>query len=171
MAEGPCTPYGEPEDTLSTEYSIYGAFDVDALLAKARPRGKILVWRRGETTEFGPAASSGVTVPVFDGTSQAMLFRAVRRFLTRERSFLLAASRVRGSVHRGLLTSFFVRAENLPVGLELPGTLLELTGRSRVSWAVMGVPCAADGSIAVGGAPSNNEMQRTGPAQALEPRR
>jgi len=39
---------------------------VDDLLAKAKPKVKITVWREGDHTEFGRATTSGITVPVFE---------------------------------------------------------------------------------------------------------
>jgi hypothetical protein len=153
MKHGLCAPYGESEDSLLTDYSIHGSpFDVSALLKRVRPRGRITVWREGEHSDFGVATTSGISVPVFDGTSSVKLFRAVERFLTREARFLAAAARVRGSrIHRGLTTSILVRTGSLPVGLEFPETLLQLAAVRRVPWAVMCIPCRADGAIAVGG--------------------
>lgn len=74
MTERVCVPYGESEDTLPTEYSIYGILDVDDLLAKAKPKGKITVWRENDDTEFGRATTSGITV------SSSMAFRGRRSF-------------------------------------------------------------------------------------------
>jgi hypothetical protein len=144
MVEAVCTPWQSPADGYRTEYSVYGRLDVDSLLAKARPKGDVSIWRRGEATEFGVASSSGITVPVSDGVSKEQLFRDVRRFLKRERIFLLAISRLRGPVQRGLVTSISARPGDIPVGFELPATLLAYAGRRRVSWAFMSYPSSWD---------------------------
>ena len=157
MAEGVCAPWESPSDGYRTEYSIYGKVDVDSLLARARPKDRFEVWRRGDATEFGTASSSGITVPVSDGASREQLFRDVKRFLNRERGFLLAASRIRGPVQRGLVTSITAGLGDIPVGFELPPSLLALAGQRRVSWAFMTYPRTW--------APSNNEMQLTRSAQ------
>jgi hypothetical protein len=153
MRQRLCMPWSESADILPTEYSVYGTpLDVDALLKIARPRGRFRVWREGKASEFGPAKTSGVTVRVFEGTSSEALFRAVRRFLTRERGFLAAAARLRGArIHRGLSTTIFVRANSLPVGMEFPTALLRLAVSRRVPWSVMCVPCNPDGGIAMSG--------------------
>jgi hypothetical protein len=171
MASKACTPQAESEDTLPTEYSIYGPqLNVDALLRRSRPRGEHSVWRRGETTEFGEAQTSGITIPVFDGVSSPNLFRTVKRFLKRERAFLSAAANAGGwTAQRGLSTTIFVRSGHLPVGFQLPPALLGLAGQMRVAWAIMAIPCTADGTVAVGVPPSDNELQRT--EQPMEPRR
>ena len=109
---------------------------------------------------------------MFEGVSSGALFRAVKRFLTRERAFLSAAARAGGSTaQRGLSTTIFVRSGHLPVGFQLPSALLGLAARMRVPWAIMCLPCTADGSVAVDAAPSNDELQRTGPALATEANR
>jgi hypothetical protein len=139
MTEVICTPWEDPKEGFSTEYSIYGEFDVDQLLAKARPKGAFSVWRTGETTDIGVASSSGVTIPVSDGASRAALFRDVGEFLDRDRELLLEARHVTG-VQRGLLTSITLNAGEIPVGLELPAALLFAAGQLDVSWAVMAFP-------------------------------
>ena len=53
MASKACPTHAESEDTLPTEYSIYGpSLNVDALLSRSRPRGTHSVWRKGEVTEL-----------------------------------------------------------------------------------------------------------------------
>jgi hypothetical protein len=147
MAEGICTPWSDPEDGFTTEYSIYGEVDVDALLANGRPTGSFSAWRRGDVTEHGIASSSGITVPVSDARSKEGLFRDVGKFLEREREFLLAASRVSGLLQRGLVTSITLRQGDLPAGLEFPAELLAAAGQQDVSWALMAFPpYSTDGS-------------------------
>ena len=151
MKQRVCVPWAQSEDGLPTEYSIYGSpLDVDALLKKARPRGQLRVWRQGDAAEFGPATTSGIAVPVFEGTSTKALFRAVKGFLVRERAFLKAATRLSGpAVQQGLNTTVFVRSGHVPVGLELPASLMSLAAERCVPWSIMCIPCTKDGDVAV----------------------
>jgi len=81
MSEVICTPWADPADGFSTEYSMYGDVEVDALLSRARPTCPFSVWRRGDNTEVGVASTSGISVPVTHGASKEDLFRDVEAFL------------------------------------------------------------------------------------------
>jgi len=140
MTDSICTPWEDPREGFRTEYSLYGDFDVDLLLAKARPKGPFSVWRKGDTTEFGVASSSGITVPISDGASKQAHFRDVGEFLERDREFLLEASRATGLLQRGMVTTISLNPGEMPVGLELPAALLAVAGQLGASWAVMTFP-------------------------------
>jgi hypothetical protein len=161
------------DDGFSTDYAIYAdTLDLTALLAQATPVSDHRVWRVGEATEFGHAQSSGISIEVFPGGSLGGLYAAVREFLRREEMFLnVAKGFVRDNVECSLTTSLEVLQGHLPVHLGLPAALLKDLGDRNIGWTVIGFPCSEDGGIAVGQPPSNNEMQRTKPAQATELRR
>jgi hypothetical protein len=121
-----------------TDYSLWGtALDIDRLLAAARPRAKHEVWRRGDPNPLGGGSmTAGVSIPVFCGSSESGLHRAVERFLQREARFLSAARRrVKAGVHSGLSTFISIGAhEEIPVGLELPASLLRIVSKAGISW-------------------------------------
>ena len=72
-------------------YSIYGALDLDALLAEARPRSSFEAWRRGERGPSGIVAkSAGLTIAIAE--HERSVEAAVRRFLAKERVFLAVAA-------------------------------------------------------------------------------
>jgi hypothetical protein len=123
-----------------TDYSIWGeTLDVEQLLAKARPRGRHEVWRRGDLTLLGtPATTSGLTMRLYHGSSQEALSRAVDRFLRREAHFLrLARQRRVSGTHSGVSTFICVGADELlPVGVELPTDVLQRIGMAGLSWTV-----------------------------------
>jgi hypothetical protein len=136
-------------DRFSTHYSIWGAkLDLDRLLADARPRTKYDVWRRGDATALEtPALTAGLRIEVFDGSSAGALEAAVKRFLKREAGFLQAArSRARSTDHSGLTTVISVgSSEEIPIGLELSASLLDVIAKARVTWTVT-VSVFADGT-------------------------
>jgi hypothetical protein len=150
------------DDRFMTDYSIYAdSLDVDALLTRETPIGSYTVWRRGETTEFGPARSSGLRIDVFPGGPPTALHDAVREFLDREDAFLkVAQTFVLGNVASILNTSILVLQNHLPVTIDLPVSLLARLAERQIEWSITGFPCAKDGGIAAD-APSNDEMQRT----------
>ena len=123
-----------------TDYSIWGeTLDVERVLAKARPRGKHEVWRRGDPTLLGtPATTSGVTMSLYHGNSQEALSRAVERFLKREAPFLrLARQRRVSATHSGVSTFICIGADELlPIGVELPTDILQRIGMAGLSWTV-----------------------------------
>jgi hypothetical protein len=153
------------DDRFMSDYCIYAdSLDVNALLERAIPVAGHVVWRVGEVTEFGVAQSSGVRIEVFVGGSPNAFHRAIREFLDREDPFLRTAQTfVTGNVVSTLSTSLFVLRNHLPVSIDLPVSLLKRLAERSIEWSVTGVPCSEDGEIATGGAPSNNEMQRTAP--------
>ena len=132
------------------EYSVWGRrLDVDAILKSATPISKHSVWRRGEVNPVaGETVTSGISIFVFAEGSEAALQRGVRRFLTQEKRFLAAVRRAAvPGVTSQLGTSLFVRDGRVqPLGIELSAELLELLGKSGVSWRVGAVPCEEDGT-------------------------
>lgn len=145
------------DDQYWTDYSAWGSrFDVDAVLKLAKPRGTHDVWRRGTSTEFGMATTSGISLVVFGGGSEASLGQAVRRFLKRERRFMAAVRRIAGpSVHHGFGTTLFVADDRVqPIGVQLPPDVLELLGAAGATWRAGALPCFEDGTPKLGGRPT-----------------
>jgi hypothetical protein len=78
-------------DRYGAKYTIYGALDLDALLAEARPRSRFEAWRPGDRRPTYTVKSSGLTIEI--GEHERSTERAVRRFLAKERAFLTIAAR------------------------------------------------------------------------------
>ena len=145
------------DDRYWTDYSAWGSrFDIDEVLRLAPLHAKHDVWRRGESTEFGLATTSGVSLVVFPGGSELDLARAVRRFLTQERRFLRAVRRIAArSVHHGLGTTLFVPEHQVqPIGVQLPADVIALLGSLGSTWRVGAMPCFPDGHPKLGGRPT-----------------
>jgi hypothetical protein len=123
-----------------TNYSLWGEkLNIDSLLANIRPRSEHEVWRRGDPTALGtPAVTSGLQIEVFGGSSVTALQAAVNRFLKHEARFLRAArSRTRSTDFSGLTTFISVgSSEEIPVGVELPPSLLTLVAKAGMAWIV-----------------------------------
>ena len=162
-------PY--PPDRFTTSYSIWGAkLNVDRLLAESPPHSVYEVWRRGDPNPLGGGClTSGLHIQLFHGWSKTDLHDAIRRFLKLDAPFLRAARRrTRGGTVSQLSATVFVgEDEELPTSLELPPLLLRSVATVGLPWNVSVWVCRNQ----EGEAPSNNELQRTRPAQAMEPRR
>lgn len=129
---------------FTTHYSLYGAtLDVDALLARAKPKRRAEVWRRGEASLLGKKhVTSGVQIQLSEGRSTAALHREIKAFLEGEQLFLRAAARVAGPKTWSLIsTGLFVHAAG-PVTLFLPPDLMKLAARRGVGWSITGYPCS-----------------------------
>ncbi len=141
------------DDRYWTDYSAWGPrFDVDAVLKTAKPVMDYSVWRRGDTTYGAPAITSGISMVVFAGGSEAAFRRAVKRFLARERRFLLAVRKhAARSVRLGIGTVLFVRDKQVqPIGVELPSDILQLLAETGAKWRVGALPCYDDGTPKLG---------------------
>jgi hypothetical protein len=144
--------------------------NVDRLLAESPPRTAYDAWRRGDPNPLGGGCiTSGLSIKLFQGWSSGDLHHAIRGFLKLDAAFLRAARRrIRGGTVSQLSATVFVgEDEELPAGLELPSLLLSSVAAAGLSWSVSVWVCRNH----EGEAPSNNELQRTRPAQAMEPRR
>ncbi len=128
----------------ATHYALYGArLDIDAVLAKAKPRRPAEVWRRGEANAIGKKhLSSGLQIELSEGASVPAFQRAVRTFLEKEQTFLRIAASVAGPKVWSVISSgLFVHSAG-PVTLFLPPDLMALAGRQGVGWSVTGYPCS-----------------------------
>ena len=135
-------------DRYWTDYSAWGSrFDIAQLLRRAAPHSQHSTWYRGETTQYGVATTSGISIVVFGGGSEAQLARAVRRFLVRERRFLRAVHRAATpSLNHGLSTTLFVPDDQVqPIGVHLPVDVIALLASVGSTWRVGAMPCFADG--------------------------
>jgi hypothetical protein len=120
---------------IVTTYSLWGVrLDIDGLLARARPKGKHDVWRRGENGDMGKAVTSGVIIRVAGGTSPAAHSRSVGRFLRRETRFLNAAGRTAGRAIRSDLSTVLMvdaKATEPTPFIEFPSAVLKLAAERR----------------------------------------
>src|SRR3954453_8613290 len=91
-------------DRNGTNCSIYGTFDVNALLAAATPRSPFDVWRKGDvrSSRGRTAKSSGVTIDICEDRQD--IEPAVLRFLLAERAFLTVAARFASATTWSVLT-------------------------------------------------------------------
>jgi len=100
------------------------------------------VWRLGDPNEVpvgeGRNLTSGLTMNVYSGWSDAELNLAVLHCLRREVRLFGAARALASSIeHNDLTTSIRLDAnESYPVGVAIPPETLDLLAQAGVSWEV-----------------------------------
>ena len=117
-------------------------FDVDALVAAARPTGAHEVWRRGEFVddEGHVAHTSGLQIELVDASEEADVPAAIESFLDTELRFLTAlAGMMSDDSHAVVSCALWVLGDE-PVSLMVSPALLGRLGAAGLSLEVTGYP-------------------------------
>jgi hypothetical protein len=129
-------------DRYGASYSIYGTFDVDALLAAVTPRSPFDVWRKGDvrSSRGRTARSSGVRIDICEDRDG--LEPAVVRFLLEERAFLAAAAKLASPTVWSVLTCRMWVYAAVPSQVFMSNAAARQIASAGVDLVVVGYPCA-----------------------------
>ena len=133
---------GERE-RYSVHFRVSGPdFDVDALVASARPTGTHEIWRRGELVgdEGHIARTSGLQVELVDASDEADVVAAIEGFLDTEAPFLDALARVASDETHAVISCALWVLGDEPVSLTLPPALLARLAAVSLSFESTGYP-------------------------------
>jgi hypothetical protein len=135
---------GERE-RYSVHFRVSGPdFDVDALVAAARPAGAHEVWRRGELVgdEGHVARTSGLQIELVDATEEADVPAVIEAFLDAEAPLLTAFARVTTEETHAVVSCALWVSGDEPVSLTLPPVLLTRLAAAGLSFEIAGYPVA-----------------------------
>ena len=131
-------------DQYALNYAIYGHdFDVDAVLAEARPHSEMKLWRKGDTAgRTKAAASSGIEIQILETNDPRRLAQATEEFLEKEVIFLHVAGRhTREKIWSVLGCRIFVYSA-VQGKIWLPPRVLKSLGELGIELDVNAYPCS-----------------------------
>ena len=132
-------------ERYSVHFRVSGPeFDVDALVAAARPTGAHEVWRRGELVgdEGHVAHTSGLQIELVDASEEDDVPAAIETFLDTEVPFLSALVRVTSDETHAVVSCALWVLGGEPVSLTLPSLLLTRLAAAGLSFEATGYPIA-----------------------------
>ena len=132
-------------ERYSVHFRVSGPdFDVDALVAAARPTGAYEVWRRGELVgdEGHVARTSGLQIELADASEEFDVPAAIEAFLDTEAPLLAALARATDDETQAVLACALWVLGDEAVSLTLPPALLAQLAAAGLSFEATGYPIA-----------------------------
>ena len=132
-------------ERYSVHFRVSGPdFDVDALVAAARPTAAHEVWRRGELVgdEGHIARTSGLQIELVDASEEADVSGAIETFLDMEAPLLTALVRVTSDETHAVVSCALWVLGDEAVSLTLPPALLTRLAAAGLSFETTGYPIA-----------------------------
>lgn len=130
-------------ERYSLHFRVSGPdFDVDALVAFARPAGTHEIWRRGELVgeEGQVARTSGLQIELADASDEADVLAAIEAFLDTEVAFIATLARMTSEETHAVISCALWVLGDEPVSLTIPALLLARVAGAGLSFETTGYP-------------------------------